>query len=59
MVVPHPSGCERVVHGRVEVRVPLFGGRIEQMIHDAVTSAYESGAKATAEFIAEWIMRKA
>ncbi|MFT7519024.1 MAG: hypothetical protein ACI9MC_001160 [Kiritimatiellia bacterium] len=34
-------GVERVVDGRIDVRIPLIGGRIERAIHKSVMTSYE------------------
>lgn len=48
------TDCERVVSGLIEVRVPFVGGKVEQMIMDSVTSAYENGAAQVKAFIPDW-----
>ena len=41
-VTPRASGgCERVVDGKIEVRVSFVGGKIEEAIVNDVTRAYE------------------
>ncbi len=35
------GGCERLVDGKIEVRVPFFGGKIEEAIVNDVKGAYE------------------
>jgi hypothetical protein len=52
-VRPTSAGCERVVEGKIEVRVPLVGGRIEQAIVTDVEAAYDTAAEVTRSFIAE------
>jgi hypothetical protein len=48
-----PTGCERVVDGKIEVRVPFVGGKIESTIVNDVQAGYESAAKVTAAWLAE------
>jgi hypothetical protein len=48
------TDCERIVSGTIEVRVMFVGGKVEQMILDAVTSAYETGAAQVRAFIPDW-----
>ena len=47
------DGCERLVDGVIEVRVPFVGGKIEQAIVSDVEQAYEAAAKATREYLQE------
>ena len=35
------GGCDRAVEGTIEVRVPFFGGKIEEAIVNDVKNAYE------------------
>jgi hypothetical protein len=53
VVKPHPEGCERVVDGKIEVRIMLIGGRIEQAIVSDVEAGYEQAAKVVREIVAE------
>jgi hypothetical protein len=48
------DACERVVSGNIEVRVMFVGSKVEQMILDAVTGAYENGAAQVRAFIPDW-----
>lgn len=48
-----PEGCERLVDGVIEVRVPFVGGRIEQAILGDVAQAYEAAAQATRDYLQE------
>ncbi len=45
------GGTSRVVDGDVKVRVPLYGGRVEKVIVEGLTKAYE----AEAEHLADWL----
>ena len=38
------GGCERVIEGDVEVKVPLVGRKIEQGVIDQIKNGYERGA---------------
>lgn len=53
VVRPVPEGCERVVEGKIEVRIMLIGGRIEQAIVSDVEAGYEGAAKVVREIVAE------
>ena len=48
------TDCERIVSGTIEVRVMFVGSKVESMILDAVTSAYETGAAQVQAFIPDW-----
>ncbi len=43
-LVPAPGGCERVVKGEVQVRVPLVGGKIEEKIKEQLQASYDKAA---------------
>jgi hypothetical protein len=45
-----PEGCERTVEGKIEVRVPLVGGRIEAAIISDVETGYEGAAEITRQW---------
>jgi len=52
-VKPTATGCERIVDGKIEVRVPFVGGRIEDTIVRDVEAGYENAAKVTEKWLAE------
>lgn len=47
-----PEGCERVVEGAIDVRVPFVGSTIEKTIVESIESGYEQAAQVTREFLA-------
>lgn len=51
-VVAHPTGCERVVDGTIEVRVMMVGGRIERAIVEDVERSYHKAAEAARKWLA-------
>lgn len=52
-VRPIAEGVERLVDGNIEVRVPFFGGQIEQAILRSVEQGYEAAAAATLAMLRE------
>ena len=48
-----PEGCERVVDGKIEVRIMLIGGRLEQAIVSDVEAGYDQAAKVIRDIVAE------
>ncbi len=49
---PNPAGgCERYVHGRIEVSIRLVGGKIEQMLAKEIIKGHEVGAQAAERWL--------
>ncbi len=53
VVRPIPEGCERVVEGKIEVRIMLIGGRIEQAIVTDVAAGYDQAAQVVKDQLVE------
>ncbi|MCB9507762.1 MAG: DUF2505 domain-containing protein [Myxococcales bacterium] len=48
-----PAGCERIIAGDLQVKVPLIGGAMEKRLVDDVTASYERAAKIALDMLAE------
>lgn len=52
-VVATPTGCERIIEGRIDVAIPLVGGAIEKQIVGEIARSYERAADVLRRFIRE------
>lgn len=48
-----PGGTERISAGVIEVKVPFLGGKIEQIIHDAIAKGHDETTAELAKLIAD------
>ncbi|MBM4367693.1 MAG: DUF2505 family protein [Deltaproteobacteria bacterium] len=46
-----PQGCERVIRGSIEVRIPLVGGVIERQIGDQIQRSYSRAEPVIRRFV--------
>ena len=51
--VDGPGGCERILGGDVNVRVPLVGGRIESIVSDELKAGYDKAHTFAVRWLAE------
>ena len=49
----HEDGTRRTIEGRVKVKVPFYGGRVERWIVEGLTEAYEQEANCLKDWIAK------
>jgi hypothetical protein len=52
-VVPTQGGSERIIHGELQIRVPLLGGKMEKKLVDDVVASYEKAAVIIRQILAE------
>lgn len=46
-----PGGCERVIRGKIEVRLPLIGGTIEKQIGEQIQRSYARAEPVIRRFV--------
>lgn len=50
---PVEGGCERVIRGRIAIRLPIFNKRMERRLRDSIHDAYRIAAEVMKEMLAE------
>lgn len=53
-IEPASGGCVRKVTGRIEIRMPIVGGRIEKLLAAEISKGHAANAKTAAD----WLKRK-
>jgi hypothetical protein len=50
-IEPAPGGCVRKVTGKIEVRIPIVGGRIEKMLAAEISKGHAANAKTATDWL--------